>query len=257
VVTEPASERLTYGDYLRIPELLELQVPYSNPAVHGEMLFIILQQAQELWFKQILHELKIVVGLLPAGEILAALPLLDRVNRIVRVLSEEAEVMETLPPLEFQGFRGLLKTASGFESEQFRELELVSGLEDEAHLRLASRLIDVDDLRARWPLTLRHAFNAALSVLADDPVEALVEIYGDPGAHQDLFLLAEAMTEYELRFNEWRFHHLTLVERVIGTRATGTGGSSGSGYLGRTLAYRFFPELWEARNQLVARVSSR
>lgn len=248
---------LTYGSYLRVPELLSLQTPLAESGAHDEMLFIILQQAQELWFKQVLYELEAVIGALEGDQVLEAVRLLDRVNRIFAVLSEEVEVMETLRPPEFQTFRSVLKTASGFESEQFRELELVSGLEDEHFLRLASRLIDIDEVRSRWPVTLRQAFYRLLTPVDADTAAALTEIYGHPEVHPQLMLLAEAMSEYEMRFAEWRFHHMKMVERVIGDLSPGTGGSTGSGYLGRTLNYRFFPELWEARNRLTAQHADR
>src|SRR5947209_2647182 len=132
-------EPLTYGTYLRVPELLRLQTPLSEPPVHGETLFIIVQQVQELWFKQILHELEPIISLLCRGELPEATHMLDRVDRILRVVTNELEILETLPPVEFQRFRRLLKSSSGFESEKFRELELASGLEDEAFLRLASK----------------------------------------------------------------------------------------------------------------------
>src|SRR5689334_12920675 len=122
--TSAAPETLTYGEYLRVPELLSLQTRLSRPPVHGEMLFMVVQQAQELWFKQILHELRLVIDLLERGELPEATHVLDRVDRILRMLGDGVEILEALPPMEFQEFRWLLRTASGFESEQFRELEI-------------------------------------------------------------------------------------------------------------------------------------
>jgi tryptophan 2,3-dioxygenase len=249
---EPPSEQLSYGTYLRVPELLELQSPVGRPAVHDEMLFIILQQAQELWFKQLLHELHEIVDLMLRGELPEATRLLHRVTRILEVLSEEVQVMETLAPHEFMRFRDLLKPSSGFESQQFRLLELASGLEDEAFLKLAERLVDMNAFRGDWPETLRTAFLQMLGE-AEDPVRTLVGIYEAPSQHTALHALAEALSEYEMRFAQWRFHHVLLVERIIGDRAPGTGGSSGTAYLNRTVRYRFFPELWEARNQITER----
>ena len=163
-------------------------------------------------------------------------------------------MLETMPPLEFGRFRGVLSTSSGFESEQFRELELASGLRDPTFFAGAStstwtapRCVPAGPApcatpsAARWP------------PWRPDPVAAVLAIYAAPAAHPEGFLLAEALSEYEVRFQEWRFHHVKLVERVIGDRSPGTAGSAGSGYLGKTLTYRFFPELWEARNQLTAR----
>lgn len=253
MTTKESAAPLTYGEYLRVPDLLSLQTPVAPDDVHDEMLFIILQQVQELWFKQILHELRAILTLLDQNDLLEATRLLNRVNRILRVLAEEVEVMETLPPMEFQRFRPFLKSASGFESEQFRELELASGLCGDAYLKIASRIVDLSVFYHRWPTSLDGALRRVLSALDPDPVQALVVIYTAPREYPELFALAEALTEYEVRFGEWRFHHLKLVERVIGDRATGTGGSAGSGYLMRTIGYRFFPELWEARNRLTAR----
>jgi tryptophan 2,3-dioxygenase len=251
-----AQEPRSYGSYLRVPELLRLQSPLSDPEVHGELLFIIVQQTQELWFKQILHELRPIIDLLGRGELEEATHMLDRVNRILRILAQEVEILETLPPAEFQHFRGLLKTASGFESEQFRLLELASGLDDDAYLRLASHALDLDGFRREWPHTLARAFVDALHGIDPDPVQALVRVYADPSAYPDLYRLAEALSDYEGLFAAWRFHHMRLVDRVIGGRSPGTGGSPGARYLMQTLRYRFFPALWEARNELTAALTS-
>ncbi|HZU14230.1 MAG TPA: tryptophan 2,3-dioxygenase family protein [Chloroflexota bacterium] len=248
--------RLTYGDYLAVPQLLALQHPLSEPPVHGEMLFIVVQQAQELWFKQLLHELHLIVRRLTSGALEEAAHVLDRVNRILGMLAEGVEILEALPPSEFQQFRPLLETASGFESQQFRELEVASGLEDRDYLRMAGRIADVPAIRRRWPVTLRDAFLSRVRAVAPDPVTALVEIYAHPSSYPDLYRLCESVSDYELRFRQWRFHHAQLVMRVIGDRSPGTTGTPGSAYLDRTLQYRFFPELWEARNKLVSAAES-
>lgn len=245
-------EPFTYGDYLRVPELLALQSPLQKPPAHDEMLFIIVQQVQELWFKQILYELHAVVALILEGNIIEAVRLQRRVNNIVLLLGDEAEVLAMMPPASFHEFRHVLTSSSGLESEQFRELELASGLDDATFLKLIDKFLDVAALQARWPVTLREAFHSALASVGEDPVDALVQIYGSPASHQLLFTLAEALSEYEVAFSAWRFHHVKLVERTIGTHAPGTAGSSGAGYLGKTLGYKFFPELWEARNRLSA-----
>lgn len=246
---------MTYGDYLRVPELTTLQSPLSSPEAHDEMLFIIVQQAQELWFKQLLHELRAVIACLDAGDLLEALRLLGRVNRLMWLLGEETALLETMPPQEFLRFRGVLSSSSGLESQQFRELELASGLCDPTFLKVIGAHLDVPAMQARWPRTLHTAFTGALAALNPDPVLALMAVYDAPQAHAPLYLLAEALSEYEVRFSEWRFHHVKVVERAIGDRSAGTAGSSGGGYLMRTLAYHFFPELWEARNRLTARAT--
>ena len=250
-------EPFTYGDYLRVPELLDLQTPLQVPGAHDEMLFIIAQQVQELWFKQILHELQIVVAAIENNSLLEACRLLSRVNKIVSMLGAEASILETMPPQEFHNFRHVLTSSSGLESEQFREIELASGLNDQTFLKLIDKFMDVPALQARWPVTLRDAFQSRLrETTRMEPVDALVEIYALPAGYGELFMLAEALSEYEVVFSEWRFHHVKLVERTIGDRAPGTAGSSGAGYLGKTLGYRFFPELWEARTYLDTKHSS-
>lgn len=245
-------EPLTYGSYMRVPELLALQSPLGSPPVPDEMLFIIVQQVQELWFKQVLHDLKRVVNLLEERRILEAIPLLARINHIIRVIGEEVGVLERMPPPEFHRFRHVLTPSSGFESFQFRELELASGLNDPTFIRLLTRHIDMPKLQSRWPTTLHDALLANLALVDADAVRAVVKVYQTPSEYQTLFLLCEALSEYEIFFGEWRFRHIKLVERAIGDMAPGTAGSSGAGYLSKTLTYRFFPELWGARNKLTA-----
>lgn len=250
VSSDTVPELLSYGSYLRVPELLQLQTPVGDPPVHDEMLFIVLQQAQELWFKQVLYDLHAVIAALSTRDIPEAVRLLTRINNVFAVLSAEVEVMETLSPVAFTKFRGLLTPSSGFESEQFRELEFASGLRGETFLRLVSRILDLDSLAQSWPVTLHDAFISVLRRVSSDPIELLVRIYREPSQHFELFSLAEALSSYEMRFLEWRFHHVALVERIIGNHSPGTGGSSGTGYLSRTLSYRFFPELWAARDRI-------
>ncbi|HEX8221675.1 MAG TPA: tryptophan 2,3-dioxygenase family protein [Chloroflexia bacterium] len=243
---------LTYGSYLRVPELIGLQVPLGPDEAHDEMLFIIAQQAQELWFKQVLHDLRLVIDRLESGEITFALHLLGRINKIMHVVGQEVTVLATMPPPEFQRFRHVLSSSSGFESEQFRELEIASGLREPTFIKLIERHMNVPGIWTRWPRSLHDTFLELVEPLAPDPVDAVVQIYMNTATHGQLFLLAEALSEYEVRFGEWRFNHIKLVERTIGDRAMGTAGSAGAGYLGKTLGYRFFPELWEARNRISA-----
>lgn len=243
---------LTYATYLRVPELLSLQTPLGEPPVHDEMLFIIVQQAQELWFKQLLYELDSIIELLQGHELLEAVRLLSRAGRIMRVLAAEVEILATMPPGEFHGFRRVLTPSSGFESHQFRELELASGLRDAIFIKVIEKHIGLPKLLERWPMSLRDAAYAVLTAVAGagDPTEAWARIYSEPRRYPELFALAEALSEYEVYFGEWRFQHVKLVERTIGDHSQGTAGSAGAGYLGKTLYYRFFPELWEARNRV-------
>jgi tryptophan 2,3-dioxygenase len=251
-VVKQEPEQLTYGSYLCVPQLTELQKPRACPTVRGEMFFIIGQQVQELWFKQILYDLAEVIRLTEIGAVFDAARLLDRVNRIMIVLSAETELLQTLPPAEFKSFRPILSTASGFESEQFRELEWASGLREAHFGRMVARLTHGQEIMARWPVSLHGVLCSSLAILDPEPVAAIVALYSGSAHNPELLALVEGFSEYEIRFAEWRFHHLKVVERVIGNRAPGTGGSAGSSYLSRTLDYRFFPELWEARNQISA-----
>ncbi|MGH2444286.1 MAG: tryptophan 2,3-dioxygenase family protein [Chloroflexota bacterium] len=243
-------EALTYGKYLRVPELLSLQSPLAEPQVADELLFIIGQQAEELWFKQILNDLDFVIERLESGAMHDVLHHMARVNSILRVLASETEILETIEPAQFHRFRGTLRAASGLESEQFRELEIASGIRSEDYLKFVSRFVDVPSMLSRWPVSLRDAFVNACAAPDGDPVGAIVEIYRGPERSPERYALVESMSEYDLRFQAWRFHHLQVVERVIGDRSAGTAGSAGSPYLARTLGYRIFPELWEARNRL-------
>jgi tryptophan 2,3-dioxygenase len=243
-------EPLTYGAYLHVPQILSQQVPLGEPPVHDEMLFIIVQQVQELWFKQVLFELHTIIGLLQERNILEATRFLTRVNRVIQAVTSEVDILALMPPREFHRFRHVLTPSSGFESLQFRELELASGLNDPTFLKVMDKYIGLDLLNENWPVTLREAAYSLLPQVAKDPTEAWARIYNDTAAYPELFALAEVLSEYEVHFGEWRFHHIKLVERSIGGHVPGTAGSAGASYLSKTLQYRFFPELWEARNRV-------
>lgn len=263
-------EALSYGGYLRVPELLTLQEARSDPAQHDETLFIVIHQVYELWFKQLLHEVDAVLAHLRADEVLAASRLLRRCTEIQRVLIAQIKVLETMTPMDFLAFRDHIMPASGFQSVQFRELEAVSGLKDPRFLR-APGLSEGETARLRARMegdTLPDVFEALLrrrgfDVPADEPGDdedarqvkhrtrlgSLMRIYREAEQHYTLFLLVESLIEYDENFLLWRFRHVQMVERVIGARP-GTGGSEGAGYLKSTLDRRFFPELWELRGYL-------
>ena len=241
---------LTYGSYLRVPELLSLQTPLGPSDAHDEMLFIIVQQVQELWFKQILFEMHRTIASLDNGDIMGALHLLKRINAIMRVLGDEVDVLAAMPPYDFGRFRNVLSASSGLESVQFRELEYASGLREPTLLKIIEKHMDVQQFRSAWPRSLHDAFCGLLAEVNEDVVAAVVEIYSKSSLYPHLFMLAETLSEYEVLFCQWRFLHVKLVERTIGDNMPGTAGSSGAGYLGKTLGYRFFPELWAARNIL-------
>jgi tryptophan 2,3-dioxygenase len=270
--SSPAEGQLTYSDYLRIPQLLNLQHPLSSPPAHDELLFIIIHQTYELWFRLLLHELDAVVANFQAAarnpgsrdEVYEAARLLRRCTEIARVLVEQFTVLETMLPTHFLSFRDRLRPASGFQSEQFRELEFLCGLKDEMILQLHEPTPEQHaalQRRLRQP-SLRDVFFEALSALGaalDPPHEAteqercraqakmIVAVYRQEAGHRDWIDVCERLTEFDELLVAWRLRHIQMVERTIGMQA-GTGGSSGASYLRKTLDKKFFPELWDARS---------
>ena len=267
------SEQLTYSSYLRVPQLLELQHPQSTPQHHDELLFIIVHQTYELWFKELLHDLDGVVKNLRASAqnpeshdyVYEAARLLRRCTEITRVLVEQFTILETMLPTHFLAFRGKLEPASGFQSEQFREIEFLCGLKDEkmlryhrptpeAHAQLERRLrepslhdVFFEALRAMGKLKVSE--QATERERFDGRARAVLSLYRDEHKHRDWIDVCERLTEFDELVVSWRLRHIQLVERVIGARM-GTGGSAGSSYLKLTLDKKFFPELWEARTLL-------
>jgi tryptophan 2,3-dioxygenase len=237
------------------------------------MLFIIVHQTYELWFKELLHDLDAVVAKLQAAanspnahdDIYEAARLLRRCTEITRVLVEQFTILETMLPTHFLAFRGKLEPASGFQSEQFRELEFLCGLKDEKMLRYHKPTPEAHaqlERRLREP-SLRDVFFKALQAVsklsleestterekADARAHAILALYKDEHSHRDWIDVCERLTEFDELVVSWRLRHIQLVERVIGARI-GTGGSAGSSYLKLTLDKKFFPELWEARTLL-------
>ena len=270
----PEPEQLTYSSYLKVPELLELQQPKSSPVHHDELLFIIVHQTYELWFKELLHDLDAVVanlqraGAAPQShdEVYEAARLLRRCTEITRVLVEQFTILETMLPTHFLAFRGLLEPASGFQSEQFREIEFLCGLKDEKMLRYHRPTPEAyASLKRRLEEpSLRDVFFGALQAmgklpaLSNDATEkerfeararAVHALYQNERHHRDWIDVCERLTEFDELVVSWRLRHIQLVERIIGIRM-GTGGSAGSSYLKLTLDKKFFPELWEARTLL-------
>lgn len=266
-------EQLTYSSYLQVPELLKLQHPQSTPPHHDELLFIIVHQTYELWFKELLHDLDAVIAnLRKAGinassrdEVYEAARLLRRCTEITRVLVEQFTILETMLPTHFLAFRGKLEPASGFQSEQFRELEFLCGLKDEKMLKYHRPTPEAHALlarRLREP-SLRDVFFAALQAMGklhtesdaterqqfDARARAILSLYRDEHSNRDWIDVCERLTEFDELVVSWRLRHIQLVERIIGVRM-GTGGSAGSSYLKLTLDKKFFPELWEARTLL-------
>jgi aminocarboxymuconate-semialdehyde decarboxylase len=264
---------LNYGSYLRIPDLLKLQSQLSSPPTHDELLFIIIHQTYELWFKELLHDLDAVVESLARvasrqwrDQVYEAARLLRRCTEIMRVLVTQFTILETMLPTHFMAFRGKLEPASGFQSEQFREIEFLCGLKDEKLLRQHA---DDPEAHARLERRLHSAslhdvFFDALATIGKLPelpgsldenqrfqrrAEAVRNVYEDERNYRDWIDLCERLTEFDELMVAWRLRHIQVVERIIGARR-GTGGSEGASYLRTTLAKRLFPELWEARTML-------
>jgi tryptophan 2,3-dioxygenase len=263
--------QLTYGGYLRVSDLISLQQLHSDPAQHDEMLFIVIHQVYELWFKELLHELDSIIERLDRDQPLAAHKLVRRCIEIERVLVSQIEVLETMMPVDFLAFRDHLMPASGFQSHQFRELEFVSGLKDARFLKnyeagsneralLEARLARPTLVDAFYAMLRRRGFELPMSSLdnrEDDSalkqrLGELKRIYQDADKHYDLFLLTESLIEYDEMFSMWRLRHVMMVERMIGSKS-GTGGSEGAAYLKRTVERKFFPDLWELRTELSKR----
>ncbi len=261
---------LTYNDYLKVPELLALQQPLSSPPHHDEMLFIVIHQAYELWFKLLLHEVAQAMRAMGDLQVLQARHFLDRSAVILRLLVQQIHVLETLRPIDFLQFRDLLNPASGFQSLQFRQLEFAIGLKNPAYLgffknrpdqhAVLARALEEPSLRdAYYGLLGRLGFevpvNVALADLEADPTTraalcaALVPVYSDPESNHPLYLLTESLVDLDLLVALWREHHVRVVERVIGAKI-GTGGSSGVSYLRSTTSKQAFPELWDVRTRL-------
>lgn len=269
---------LSYGEYLRLGELLDLQRLVSKPRQHDEVLFLIAHQAYELWFKLMLNELETAISHMLADNLAEATRLIRRVVPVQRVLIDQLEVLETIRPTDFLKFRSILHPASGFQSLQFRELEFISGQKDERYLKLhIGKETDYEQLLKRWEApTLWDGFRTVLEERGFDvgrkakgneeanfelEVEASLKIFTE-GKYLHVAELAEVMLEYDKHFQLWRSHHIMMVERVIGGRP-GTGEKivrktlgpssfrpSGVGYLQTTMGKRFFPALWTARTRI-------
>ncbi len=253
---------ITYTSYLKVNELLALQKPLSNPVAHDELLFIVIHQVYELWFKQVLFELDMLVINMDKENYIASFRNINRVTTIFKTLIQQVDILETMTPVDFNEFRSHLNPASGFQSLQFRELELVAGADKSEYDKFA-------ELQPEWTTkltarlakrNLRQAFVQLLGknkLLKDSSSESLVAavhaIYTqeDKGTLRDL---CEALIGFDELIQLWRFRHVQMVERMIGMKR-GTGGSLGVSYLQSTLKKKFFPELWQARTQMGGEVS--
>jgi tryptophan 2,3-dioxygenase len=251
------SAPLSYNKYLKVPELIRLQETLSDPPSHDELLFIIIHQTYELWFKQILHEVDATLQWLAEDRTFRANHSLRAVIGIEKVLVTQIHLLETMAQIGFLEFRDKLNPASGFQSMQFRELEFVSGQKDEkilgafkddefAHKRLTERLAQPTLGDAFWGLLGRKDFAVESH---EDRVQSIVEILTHTEKYADFFIMQDLLVEHDENISLWRYHHVLMVERMLGMKR-GTGGSEGVGYLMTTVTKRFFPELWEARTHL-------
>jgi tryptophan 2,3-dioxygenase len=258
-------DEMTYGEYLRIPELLSLQQLQSD-SEHDELLFITIHQVYELWFQQILHELDRLVEWIDADELVRGSHQLTRVLKILKTMVGQLDVLETMTPLEFLSFRDFLGNSSGFQSAQFRELEFLLGHKQQQHLERFEGTPVEDRLRRRWDaptiwerflhLVDRRGFDVPGHALEHEPgratepdeavQDALVAAYrSDPSLTE----FCELLTDMDEGLMEWRYRHVMMVMRTIGMKQ-GTGGSAGAGYLRTTLFTPVFPDLWEIRSRL-------
>jgi len=256
---------VTYSTYLRLDELLDQQKPLSDE--HDEMLFIVIHQVYELWFKEMLHELDFLKGLLERRDDMRAQHTLKRVLTILKVVVAQIDVLETMTPLEFLTFRERLESGSGFQSFQFRELEFLLGMRSSkallrypegssARKRLERRLAEPSLWDAFLHYLVAKGHTVPSSVLERDRLGVvepapelhplLIHVYrNDPTVRA----LCERMVDLDEGFQEWRYRHVKMVERTIGTRK-GTGGSAGAEYLKTTLDRPFYPDLWAIRTEL-------
>ncbi|MEZ5346538.1 MAG: tryptophan 2,3-dioxygenase family protein [Pyrinomonadaceae bacterium] len=249
--------KLSYNQYLKVPQLIELQETLSEPTSHDELLFITIHQTYELWFKQVLHELDAVIGWMNEGRKFRVNHSLKAVNQIEKVMVSQIHVLESMAQIGFLEFRDKLNPASGFQSMQFRELEFISGAKDEkilkffefdefAHERLSRRFDSPGLGDTFWSLLEREGFSANDH---DSKIQTMVEILTKPEKHPELFIMQDLLIDHDENISLWRYHHVLMVERMLGMKR-GTGGSEGVGYLRTTLSKKFFPEIWEARTYL-------
>jgi tryptophan 2,3-dioxygenase len=241
-----AERDVSYPTYLRLEELLALQTPLSDPEHPDELLFIVVHQSSELWFKVLRHELDQLIGAMQRYDTMRALLAVQRVNVLTEIVAQQLSALDTLPPQHFAQFRGYLGRSSGSQSAQFRAIEATAGLRDPQFMAA------ITEHGAPPPEVAAALERPTLQSLAEALVEhegvTLESLYTGP-APTPLFLLVEGLLEFEQRFARWRFLHVQLVERIIGPGTTGTGGTLGAKYLARTVSNRFFPSLWETRSK--------
>jgi len=262
--------RITYGGYLRLDQLLASQQPLSEPPHHDEMLFIVQHQVSELWLKLVIHELSAAIAHLRRDEVWRCQKVLARCKQVLRQLTEQWSVLETLTPSEYMEFRDVLGPSSGFQSLQYRQVEFLLGNKNAAMLKvfaydpagqaalreaLESPGLYDEFLRylARWghAVPARHLERDWSQPHVRDPelLPVFERIYENTGAYWREYALCEDLVDLETQFQLWRFRHMRTVMRIIGFKR-GTGGSSGVGFLRQALELTFFPELFDVRTQI-------
>ena len=255
---------LTYTSYLQVDELLQLQKPLSDGPEHDELLFIIIHQTYELWFKQLLHEFQAAAKAMEAGDSHYALALLGRIRTIMKVCVTQVDILETMTPLQFNAFRGYLSSSSGFQSAQFRKVEAILGRRDgkmAGHLPedMQAEIKEITDRNSIWDSFLIYVSGRGFTLPADvlnRPKSVAYE--SNPGVQDALLelhrndaeaaMVAERLLDIDEGIQEWRYRHVKMVERTIGAKM-GTGGSSGVQYLASTLFNPVFKDLWEIRSR--------
>jgi len=262
------TRRLSYGDYLRLDALSAAHQPVTQ--AHDEHLFIAVHHVSEVWLGLMIRELRPAMRLLEYGVTDAPLKMLSRVVRVQEQLTNAWEVLKTMTPADYLHFRDAFGAASGFQSANYRMVEVLLGNRNPALLRPHAHRPDVHDplqeatdAPSVYDLTLRllsarglHIPQAVLerdltqpAQLDEAVLEAWLTVYRDPHTYWDVYELAEKLLDVEDNFRRWRFNHLTTVERTIGFK-TGSGGTSGAGYLRKALDVVLFPELWAVRTSL-------
>ena len=238
------SDAVTYPSYLALEELMKLQRPRSNPEHPDELLFIVVHQSSELWFKVLLRDFETLVGAFEKRDAGLALWQMQRINGIMRIVSAQLSSLALLPPQHFAAFRTNLGTSSGSQSAQFRAIEAASGLREDWFIKLLKDQGKVPAEVQKW--LDRPSLQEMFLQFLEKEGTTLEQCYLGPGPKIHFFI-AEQLLEYEMEFGQWRFVHAQLVERMLGPGTAGTGGSSGASMLHRTTSIRFFPKLAEVR----------
>ena len=255
---------LTYTSYLAVDDLLKLQKPLSDGPEHDEMLFIIIHQTYELWFKQLIHEFQQAQRALESGNTHYALSILGRIRTIMKVCVAQVDILETMTPLQFNAFRGYLSSSSGFQSAQFRMVEAILGRRDSrmaGHLPpdIQAEIKDITSRNSLWDSFLDYLTKRGYVLPADVVSRDKSVAYESNAAVQDVLLtvhqkdpesamVSERLVDIDEGIQEWRYRHVKMVERTIGHKM-GTGGSSGVEYLASTLFNPVFKDLWEIRSR--------